>query len=337
MVVNDGVQVICGDALEVLRELPPASIDCCVTSPPYWTQREYSNGGIGHETDFSAYIDRLCAITAEIKRILTSRGSFWLNVGDVYRNKSLVGIPWRIAIRLIDEQGWILRNDVIWHKVKGAPDNTKDKLRHVYENVFHFVASEKCYYDMDSIRAKPRKARVKNGIVISASGVSGVRYKRQIELSTSLSVSEKRAAFDALDRILSDVADGRLSDFRMIIRGQQRCTHSNSQKLSGRAKELQDRGFYFLKYHPNGTKPSDLWDIMPEDTQNRSDHFAPYPEDLCRIPILATCPPGGVVLDPFCGTGTTLAVAVQLGRRGVGIDIAPDYVDMTRTRVRSLL
>lgn len=335
--MNRGVQVICGDALEVLRELPSASIDCCVTSPPYWTQREYSNGGIGQEIDFSTYIDRLCAVTAEIKRVLTPRGSLWLNVGDVYRKKSLVGIPWRIAIRLIDEQKWILRNDVIWHKVKGAPDNTKDKLRHVYEDVFHFVVSEKCYYDIDAIRSKPRKARVQNGVVISASGVSGVRYKRQIELSTALTTSEKRDAFATLDQVLSEVANGRLSDFRMIIRGQQRCTHSNSEKLSGRAKELRDRGFYFLKYHPNGTKPSDLWDIIPEDSQNRTGHFAPFPEDLCRIPILATCPPGGVVLDPFCGTGTTLAVAVQLGRCGVGIDIAPDYVDMTKARVDSLL
>ena len=330
------VRVICGDALKVLRELPADSIDCCMTSPPYWTQREYSNGGIGHEPSSTAYINRLLDVAAEIKRVLTPCGSFWLNVGDVYRKKSLVGIPWRVAIRLMDEQGWILRNDVIWNKVKGSPDNTKDKLRHVYENVFHFVANSKCYYNMDAVRSKPRESKVRNGAVVSASGVTGVRYKRQIELSTVLSDAEKREAFRALNTVLSAVTNGRLSDFRMIIRGQQRCTHSDSEKLSGRAKELRDRGFYFLKYHPNGTKPSDLWDIMPEDTHRRTGHFAPYPEDLCRIPILATCPPGGVVLDPFCGTGTTLAVAAQLGRAGVGIDIASEYVDMTRARVASV-
>ena len=330
-------RVLCGDALEVLRELAPSSINCCVTSPPYWGQREYNNGGIGLEDTPEEYISRLCLVIAEVKRVLTPAGSLWLNIGDAYRGKSLVGLPWRVAIRLIDEQEWILRNDVIWHKVKGSPDNSKDKLRHVYENMFHFVINKKYYYDVDSIRSKPRSARVQNGAVVSATGVSGIRYKRQIELSTALTQSEKHCALRSLDAVLSDVAGGRLSDFRMIIRGQQRTTHSDSEKLSGRAKELKDKGFYFLKYHPNGTKPSDVWDIMPEDTQRRTGHFAPYPEDLCRIPILATCPPGGAVLDPFCGTGTTLAVAIGFGRRGIGIDISPDYVTMTQERVASLL
>ena len=171
--------------------------------------------------------------------------------------------------------------------------------------------------------------------MVSATGVSGVRYRRQVELSTALTDAEKSAAGKALDDVLTDLANGRLSDFRMILRRQQRCTHSDSAKVSGRAKELRDKGFYFLKFHPNGTKPSDVWDILPEDTQGRQGHFAPYPEDLCRIPILATCPPGGTVLDPFCGTGTTLAVAAQLGRNAVGIDIAPDYVDMTKERIQS--
>lgn len=329
-------EVLCGDALEILQTFPSSSIDCCITSPPYWGQREYSNGGIGLEKTPQEYIHRLCSIIFEIKRILTPAGSFWLNIGDAYRDKSLVGIPWRVAINLIDEQDWILRNDVIWHKVKGAPDNSKDKLRHVYEDMFHFVLGKKYYYDVDAIRSKPRQARIENGAVVSATGVSGIRYKRQIELSTALTNSEKKDALSSLNAILSDVAAGHLSDFRMIIRGQQRTTHSDSEKLSGRAKELRDKGFYFLKYHPKGTKPSDVWDIIPEDTQKRVGHFAPYPEDLCRIPIIATCPPGGVVLDPFCGTGTTLAVAADLGRTSIGIDISPEYVAMTKERISLL-
>lgn len=333
---RSNAKVLCGDALDILRAFPPSSIDCCITSPPYWGQREYSNGGIGLEATPSEYISHLCAIISEIRRVLTPVGSFWLNIGDVYRGKCLLGIPWRVAIRLIDEQKWILRNDVIWHKVKGAPDNSIDKLRHVYENVFHFVLRKKYYYDIDAIRSKPRHARIQNGAVVSATGVSGVRYRRQIELSTALTDLERKDALSSLNAILSEVSAGRISDFRMIIRGQQRTTHSDSEKLSGRAKELRDKGFYFLKYHPKGTKPSDVWDIIPEDTQRRIGHFAPYPEDLCRIPIISTCPPGGVVLDPFCGTGTTLAVAVGLGRAGVGIDISPEYVAMTKGRVASL-
>lgn len=136
---------------------------------------------------------------------------------------------------------------------------------------------------------------------------------------------------------MTDVASGKVADFRMIIRAQQRTTHSDSERLSGRAKELRDKGFYFLRYHPNGSKPSDVWDIIPEDTQRRRAHFAPYPVDLCRIPISATCPEHGIVLDPFCGTGTTLLAARNMGRRSVGIDISSEYIDISRERCTGLL
>ena len=321
-----------GDARKVLQTFADASIDFCMTSPPYWGQRQYAEAGIGLEPDCRDYVDRLCEVFAEVRRVLKPAGSFWLNVGDAYVRKSLVGLPWRIAFRLTDEQGWILRNDVIWHKVKGGPDNSKDKLRNTYEHVFHFVKSPQYYYDVDAIRSKPKKTLVRNGAVVSATGVSGVRYQRQIELSTALSPQEKKAALTALKEMLDQVRSGAIADFRMIIRGQQRVTHSDSARVSGRAKELRDQGFYFLRYHPDGSKPRDVWDILPEDTQNRTRHFAPYPEDLCKIPLLATCPPDGVALDPFCGTGTTLLVARQLGRRSIGIDLCAEYIEQVRHR-----
>jgi DNA modification methylase len=330
-------KVHCGDALAVLRSMPAETVDMCVTSPPYWGHREYDSGGVGEEDTFPAYIANLTAIFAEVRRVLKSKGSLWLNLGDTYRDKSLTGIPWRVALKLIDEQGWILRNDVIWNKMKGAPDNSKDKLRNIHEYVFHFVKQRAYFYDADAIRSKPRSSSVVNGSVVSATGVTGIRYKRQIELSTALTSTEKVAALNALNCVLEDVRAQRVSDFRMVIRNQQRATHSDSVKVSGRAKELLSKGFYFLKYHPNGSKPSDVWDIVPEDTQKRDVHFAPYPIDLCRIPILATCPQGGTVLDPFCGTGTTLLAASQLGRNGIGIDVSPTYAEMTKARLRDLL
>lgn len=100
---------------------------------------------------------------------------------------------------------------------------------------------------------------------------------------------------------------------------------------------MQHRGFYFLRYHPNGSKPGDVWDILPEDTQKRDDHFAPYPEDLCKTPLLATCPEGGLVLDPFCGTGTTMLAAYRLRRRSVGIDVSTEYVRAAQERCGFLL
>ncbi len=330
-------RVMCGDALDVLRTLAPHSADMCITSPPYWGHREYDARGIGHEETHNAYVLALCEILTEVKRVLKPEGSLWLNIGDTYRSKNMVGVPWRVAIELTDKYGWTLRNDVIWNKVKGSPDNAKDKLRNIHEHVFHFVKQKNYYYDADSIRSTPKEAKVVNGSIVSATGVSGVRYKRQIELSTALAPAEKLEAVRALDSLLDEVRQKKLADFRMIIRGQQRTTHSDSTRVSGRAKEVRDKGFYFLKYHPNGSKPSDVWDIIPEDTHRGDAHFSPFPTDLCRIPILATCPPGGIVLDPFCGTGTTLLAAKSLGRSAIGIDISSSYANHTRERLADLL
>lgn len=329
--------VLAGDSLQVLRSFPDSSMDFCMTSPPYWGHRQYESEGVGLENTYVNYINNLMNIFREVYRVLKDEGSFWLNIGDSYHRKMQLGIPWRLAIRMMDEQGWILRNDVIWNKVKGAPDNSKDKLRNIHEYLFHFVKCDKYYYDVDSIRSKPRSTRIVNGATVSATGVSGVRYKRQIELSTSLTEEEKIRALEALNIKLLELKKGDVVDFRMIIRGQQRATHSDSENVSGRAKELKQNGFYFLNYHKEGAKPSDVWEILPEDTQGRKTHYAPYPEDLCKIPILATCPANGTVLDPFCGTGTTLKVAFNLDRKSIGIDISEIYAQIALERCTGLI
>ncbi len=327
-----------GDAATILDELHAESIDCALTSPPYWGQRSYSSGGIGLEERYEDYIAHLLTIFGKLQRVLKRTGSFWLNIGDSYAKKNLLGLPWRIALSMTDQQGWILRNSIVWNKIKGGPDNATDKLRNVHEMLFHFVKTPKGYfYDVDAARKTPRLAKVVNGAVVSATGVSGVRYRRQIELSTALTETEKMNAVAALEAILFEVREGRLADFRMIIRGQQRTTHSDSERVSGRARELQEKGFYFLKYHPNGSKLSDVWDILPEDTQKRKGHFAAYPEDLCKIPIQTTCPEDGIVLDPFCGTGTTNYVSFCLGRKSVGIDLSMEYIKAATERCRFLL
>lgn len=323
-----------GDSLAVLASMPANSIDVAMTSPPYWGKREYESGGIGLESTHQAYVKALCAVFAELKRVLKPTGSFWLNIGDTYEGKGLAGVPWRVAFELTDNQGWILRNSVIWNKLKGGMDNSKDRLGNVYENVFHFVKEPKgYYYDATAIRSKPRDAKVVNGAIVSGTGVTGVRYKRQIELSTDLSLEEKKNAFAALEAMLEDMRAGVAADFRMIIRGQQRTTHSDSARVSGRAKELRDKGFYIMRYHPAGSKPFDVWDIVPEDTQSRKSHFAPYPVDLCRIPLLATCPANGIVIDPFCGTGTTMVAAQGMGFRSIGIDLSKHYLSLSQQRL----
>ncbi len=321
-----------GNSLDILKKISDNSVDCCITSPPYWQKRQYENGGIGLESTSNEYIDNLYKVIEEVRRVLKPSGAFWLNIGDSYHNKSLQGIPWRVALRMIDN-GWILRNDVVWNKHKGGFTPNSDRFGSVFEDFFFFVKCDKYYFDADSIRSKPRQAFVKNGAVISATGVSGIRYKRQIELSTSLSDVEKTNALTQLNLTLERINRGEISDFRMVIRNEQRTTHSDSVKLSGRARELKEKGFYFLFYNPKGTMPNNVWEILPEDTQHRKTHFAPYPEELCIIPIKSTCPKNGIVLDPFSGTGTTMKVAYELGRKSVGIDLSDEYIKLARQRI----
>jgi DNA modification methylase len=328
-----------GDALEVLRELPCNTIQCVITSPPYWRLREYDNNnnpkGIGNEADYKQYVKKLTEIFCEIKRVLVDEGSLWLNLGDKYYNKELMGMPWRVALSLIDS-GWILRNDIIWDQMKGT-QSCKDRLRDVYEHIFHFVKSKKYYYDSDAIRINcVRKPKKYNGELISATGVSGKKYKKQIEDSKTLSKEEKTNARNALSETIAQMGNGTIVDFRMIIRGEQRTTHSNNENVSGRAKELATKGYYFLKTNGNGHIPTDIWRIVPEDTWRTDAHYAVFPEELLLNPIKATCPDTGIVLDPFSGTGSAVSAAVKLNRRGVGIDLSDHYNDIARKRMKDI-
>ena len=326
-----------GHAAQVLRLLPAESVHACMTSPPYWSQREYSGpSGLGGESSFEEYAEHLVDILNEVWRVLRDDGSLWLNLGDTYRRKNLIGVPWRVTFAL-QEQGWILRNAIVWDKMKGNPCNARDKLRNVYEFVFHLVKREQYYYDLDTIRNPPGKPYRKNGRIVTPTGVSGVKYERQIRTSTELSDEEKAAALQALAQALHKVETGEMPDFRMIIRGTQRATHSDSVRYSGRAEELRKRGFRILPYHKRGTKPGDVWRIVPEDRWRRDGHFAVYPVELCEMPIKATCPPDGIVLDPFVGTGTTMVAALQLQRRAIGVDTSAEYLQVAQERVTEVV
>lgn len=148
-------QIFRGDSLSSLKKLPKNSIDCIVTSPPYYGQRDYGmNGQIGNEKKQSDYIENLVNIFNECKRVLKDTGSLWLNLGDKYNNGNLMGMPWRVALALQDE-GWILRNDIIWHKPNAMPHSAKNRLTTDHEYIFFFTKSSKgYYYDQDAIREK---------------------------------------------------------------------------------------------------------------------------------------------------------------------------------------
>ncbi|MBD5265906.1 MAG: site-specific DNA-methyltransferase [Bacteroides sp.] len=329
---------ILGDCLSVLKEIESESVDCIITSPPYWGMRAYDNEDdeheIGNEPNFVQYVNALGSVFSEAKRILKKEGSFWLNLGDRYIDKNLLGMPWRVALSLMDN-GWILRNDVIWHQLKGT-QSCKDRLRDSYEHIFHFVKSKKYFYDADSIRIKPSKdPKVTKNSIVSSTGVSGKKYRKMIRESLELTPQEKINAERALDEVLAEIRAGSLNDFRMTIRGAQRAWHSDNVKISGRAKELVNKGYYIMRISSKGHLPSDVWNIVTEDTWRTDSHCAVYPEELLYVPIQATCPENGIVLDPFSGTGTTVCAALKLGRRGVGIDLSPKYIEISKKRVIS--
>jgi DNA modification methylase len=327
-----------GDALEIISNFPDSFVDCAITSPPYWQLREYNipkgllDKKIGFEKSPEEYVDKLVQVSNEIKRILKPTGSFWLNIGDKYKKKNLMGMPWRVALAM-QKEGWIVRNDIIWDQRKGT-QSVKDRLRDVYEHLFHFVKAKKYYYNDDAIRIKPDKIPyVANGRITSATGVSGVKYRNQITRSKVLTPEEKKNALIALDQVLSKMRNGELVDFRMTIRGRQRTLHSDANSVSGRARELEERGYFILTSKAKGYLPSDIWRIVPEDEWRKDAHYAVFPEELLRVPILATCPIGGILFDPFVGIGSAVVAALRFGRRGIGVDLSKEYVDIAQKRI----
>ena len=231
-----------GDARQVMATIADASIDCVVTTPPYWHLKKYNTESIKHKT-IDEYTNELLRVMAEAWRVLKPQGSLWLNLADYYEGRALQGLPWRIALRMVELQGWTLRNDVVWNKPQGEYGSSLDHLRNVHEFMFHFVKSaDNFYFDEDALR----------------------RHAKQVGEKTTI-------------------------------------------------------------------LPGDVWNIEPE--KSAIERYRVSPEALCLLPIVATCPRDGIVLDPYCGTGTTCKVAYDVNRRSIGIDINDDRLARARSRV----
>lgn len=158
---------LCGDALEVAATLPDASVDCVVTSPPYFRQRDYGDTRQwGQESTPAEYVDRLTNLFRELRRVVKPTGSIWIVIGDKYVKGELMGMPWRVALALKDD-GWILRSDCIWHKPNAMPSATKTRPTTDHEYVFFFSHSKDYWYDADAIREPhvtfTEKSRMKGG------------------------------------------------------------------------------------------------------------------------------------------------------------------------------
>jgi len=312
-----------GDSLDVARTLGLGSVDCIVTSPPYFGLRDYgSEGQYGLEDSPAEYVETMRALFSELRRSLADDGTLWLNIGDSYSSgsrktyadtgkaagrigsgrpesslpgKNLLGIPWRVAFALQDD-GWVLRNAIIWHKPNAMPESVTDRLSCRYEPFFMFSKSQKYHFDLDPIREELIYPDAADG-----SRVFGGKNKAS-DLNTGSSA--------------------------------RRTGNTYGGKYSAADKARPADGQRHTGGHAKGKNPGDMWSINTQPFPGA--HSAVMPQELARRAIVAGCKPGGTVLDPFSGSGTTGLVAQNNGRKYIGIDISADYLKLSlETRLQN--
>jgi DNA modification methylase len=291
-----------GSVKDEIAKIPSESVDSVVTSPPYWGLRKYGSdeNEIGNERTFREYIQHLLEVFDDIKRILKPEGTVWVNLGDSYQNKSLVGIPWRFAFAMQDA-GWYLRGDHVWAKPNGMPESVKDRPARSHEYVLMFTKQSRYFYDSEAVRTAPKASTV-------------TRLMRD--------VGSQRG---------SDRANGGAKTngtMKAVIKGSSDKQRGHSRKHAG-FNERWDK-MSREEQMMYGANLRSVWWVPP--AQCKESHFAVMPNMVAEICIKAGCPENGLVLDPFNGAGTTGIVAFGLGRRYLGIELYPEYVEITNRR-----
>lgn len=289
-----------GDNIFHLTNIPDASVDMCVTSPPYYNLRDYKNSNqIGAENTVSDFVENLCKVFDEVKRILKPTGSCWVNIGDTYDKKRLLQVPSRFEIAMCD-RGWHLRNEIIWSKPNPQPISSKDRFWGNHEKFFWFVKDVKKYYFN------------RDPILVPQAEIS-------IRRMFSKNNMDKRKDFNASSK----------EGFAI--------SSSSQDKHYARMREEMgiDKEFNYEELVKSGKCPMrpefDTWDI-PSVTYKGA-HFAVYPPELIEKPILSCCPEQGIVIDPFMGSGTTGEVAKLNNRRYIGLELNTEYAILANERI----
>ena len=336
-------QIIVGDARAALKALPAESIDCIVTSPPYFRLRNYGHAGqIGLEETVDEWFDELRLVARGLRRVLKPTGSLWLNLGDTFsrqpvdgaRPKSLVLAPERLALALTSD-GWVLRNKVTWAKTNPMPTSVRDRLSCTWEVVYFLSREDHYFFDLDAIR-EPHTRHGESGRAARRQGSARAARRRPRQKAWSVPESWRRP----------------------------------SSGSNGGLDRLKAMG---LSGHTLGKNPGDVW-LLPTAAY-RGAHHAVYPERLIEKPILATCPEKvcvgcgapwlrprqppqadtgaasmpsplaqqcdctnagtrpGIVLDPFMGSGTTAVVAEQHRRDWLGCESSTEIAGLAEQRI----
>lgn len=320
-------QIVLGDSLILMQQLPDECIDVVITSPPYYQQRDYGGIGLGNEASLSEYIEKLLGIFEQCVRCVKRTGSIFFNIGDKYVDGSLVLAPYLFAHAALQRTEVKLINIITWVKPNPEPRQYRRRLVNSTEPIFHFVKSGeyKYFYDQFMTHRDAIRQRVKAGNNI------GRQYLELIERS-ELSPEQKQEARAALHQAIAEVQHGEIASFRMKIRG----IHSEAYGgyEGGRKSHLKSKGFTIIRMYDRAIKRDVI--ECPVIAVKAGDHPAVYPEFLVQELINLTTEVGDIVLDPFIGSGTTAVVAKRMGRHYIGFEINPEYCDLARHRVNAV-
>lgn len=325
--------VIFGDALKGCQLLPDESIDVCITSPPYFNLRDYGKDGqIGLEPTADEYIKKLVTVFREVRRALKPDGTLWVNIADSYcgsgkgasnypdnakkhkqgtnkgsvgsylskitatdcKPKDLIGIPWMLAFALRAD-GWYLRQDIIWKKPNPMPESVRDRCTKSHEYIFLLSKNQRYYFDSEAI-AEP---------------VSDSTIKR-----LSQDIDSQEGSYTP------GKGNGKMKA-ALPRYGGKKYTDDPDVFCRTKSGNLYD-------YRPKRNK-RDVWDVSTKPYKGA--HFATFPDTLIIPCVLAGSREGGTVLDPFCGSGTTLMVANRFGRNGIGVELNDEYEQLIKDRI----
>jgi len=323
------VKIIEGDCRERLQEIEADTVHCCVSSPPYFGLRDYGiDGQIGLEQTPEEFISGLVGVFSEVRRVLREDGTLWLNLGDSYwtakgascgvdpkqkarrgfarpqdrpapmgiKGKDLIGIPWMAAFALRAD-GWFLRSHIVWHKPNPMPESVADRPTSAHESLFLLAKSSRYYYDADAIREAESVPDWDDGSrVFGGANKHGANVKHGARTTGRVAEKRKRGVPPR---------------------------HSQYESSDQSGLDKVPRGA--------GRNKRNVWTVATRPFAEA--HFATFPPGLIEPCILAGCPKGGTVLDPFGGAGTTGLVADRLGRDALLIELNPEYAAMARRRI----
>lgn len=342
-----------GDALACLRQLPSEAVHCVVTSPPYWGLRDYGvSGQLGLEPTPGEYVAKMVEVFREVWRVLRKDGTLWLNLGDAYRNKRLIGIPWRVALAL-QEDGWWLRSDIIWHKPSVMPESVTDRPTKAHEYVFLLTKSARYFYDAEAVAEG----------TANPSGIGRVlaRWGGQKAVARPISGAVATGNEGANAAYVGQATRNRRTVWRITTKPYpgahfavfppelpEICIKAGTSETGccpgcgAPWERVVEGGCYAPDVVEVGVRQVD--DSRQDKARRLDGKSAEWRRAQAARRTTGwrpTCehdsnPIPCTVLDPFAGSGTTLMVALRLGRAALGIELNPDYVELSRARIEGV-